>query len=96
MKIGAEVSLIAYQASHELTTSPHSFSPPLEEARTSISVFNTVNFMVGPRDFQVFLPWAHGFEAHLLNNFTEAGTLPVFRTESEDRMVKTANNFAAG
>ncbi|KAK8869485.1 hypothetical protein IAR55_000050 [Kwoniella newhampshirensis] len=32
----------------------------------------------------------------LLNNFTEAGTLPVFRTESQDRMVKTANNFAAG
>jgi hypothetical protein len=33
---------------------------------------------------------------HLLNNFTEAGTIPVFRTESEDRMVKTASNFAAG
>ncbi|WWC60742.1 uncharacterized protein I303_103318 [Kwoniella dejecticola CBS 10117] len=33
---------------------------------------------------------------YLLNNFTEAGTLPVFRTESQDRMVKTANNFAAG
>jgi hypothetical protein len=33
---------------------------------------------------------------HLLNNFTAAGTLPVFRTESQDRMVKTAENFAAG
>lgn len=33
---------------------------------------------------------------NLLNNFTEAGTLPVFRTESQDRMVKTAENFAAG
>ncbi|KAI1827597.1 phosphoglycerate mutase-like protein [Xylaria intraflava] len=33
---------------------------------------------------------------HLLNNFTEAGALPVFRTESQDRMVKTAENFAAG
>lgn len=32
----------------------------------------------------------------LLNNFTEAGTLPVFRTQSQDRMVKTAENFAAG
>lgn len=32
----------------------------------------------------------------LLNNFTEQGALPVFRTESQDRMVKTANNFAAG
>lgn len=33
---------------------------------------------------------------HLLNNFTAQGTIPVFRTESQDRMVKTANNFAAG
>ncbi|KAI1387370.1 phosphoglycerate mutase-like protein [Hypoxylon trugodes] len=33
---------------------------------------------------------------HLLNNFTEAGAIPVFRTESQDRMVKTAQNFAAG
>jgi hypothetical protein len=32
----------------------------------------------------------------LLNNFTATGTLPVFRTESQDRMVKTALNFAAG
>ena len=33
---------------------------------------------------------------NLLNNFTEQGALPVFRTQSQDRMVKTANNFAAG
>ncbi|OTB09629.1 hypothetical protein M426DRAFT_316177 [Hypoxylon sp. CI-4A] len=33
---------------------------------------------------------------HLLNNFTEAGAIPVFRTESQDRMVKTTHNFAAG
>ncbi|WRT67489.1 uncharacterized protein IL334_004461 [Kwoniella shivajii] len=33
---------------------------------------------------------------HLLNNFTETSTIPVFRTESQDRMVKTAENFAAG
>ncbi|KAI2472830.1 phosphoglycerate mutase-like protein [Annulohypoxylon bovei var. microspora] len=33
---------------------------------------------------------------HLLNNFTETGTIPVFRTESQDRMVKTTHNFAAG
>ncbi|KAK8052445.1 hypothetical protein PG993_003830 [Apiospora rasikravindrae] len=32
----------------------------------------------------------------LLNNFTAQGALPVFRTESQDRMVKTAVNFAAG
>lgn len=33
---------------------------------------------------------------HLLNNFTATNTIPVFRTESQDRMVKTAENFAAG
>jgi len=33
---------------------------------------------------------------NLLNNFTATGTIPVFRTESQDRMVKTAENFAAG
>jgi hypothetical protein len=33
---------------------------------------------------------------YLLNNFTSTDTLPVFRTESQDRMVKTAENFAAG
>jgi hypothetical protein len=33
---------------------------------------------------------------YLLNNFTAQGKLPVFRTESQDRMVKTAQNFAAG
>ncbi|KPI35328.1 3-phytase A [Cyphellophora attinorum] len=32
----------------------------------------------------------------LLNNFTAQDALPVFRTESQDRMVKTALNFAAG
>ncbi|GAA5906071.1 hypothetical protein JCM8208_006334 [Rhodotorula glutinis] len=32
----------------------------------------------------------------LLKNFTESGTLPVFRTQSEDRMVKTMVNFASG
>ncbi|KAF2113734.1 histidine phosphatase superfamily [Lophiotrema nucula] len=32
----------------------------------------------------------------LLNNFTEQGAIPVFRTESQDRMVKTTENFAAG
>jgi len=32
----------------------------------------------------------------LLNNFTAQDALPVFRTESQDRMVKTAENFAAG
>ena len=33
---------------------------------------------------------------NLLNNFTATNTIPVFRTESQDRMVKTAENFAAG
>lgn len=39
---------------------------------------------------------ARQYYGHLLNNFTAQGTLPVFRTQSQDRMVKTAQNFAAG
>lgn len=46
------------------------------------------NFMLGVAYRQLY--------GHLLNNFTQAGTLPVFRTQSQDRMVKTAENFAAG
>lgn len=45
-------------------------------------------FMLGIQTRQMY--------GHLLNNFTAAGTLPVFRTQSQDRMVKTAENFAAG
>ncbi|KAI3393247.1 hypothetical protein diail_4536 [Diaporthe ilicicola] len=46
------------------------------------------NFLLGLEYRQLY--------GSLLNNFTEQGTIPVFRTESQDRMVKTANNFAAG
>ncbi|KAH7396289.1 histidine phosphatase superfamily [Pyrenochaeta sp. MPI-SDFR-AT-0127] len=46
------------------------------------------NFLLGIEYRQLY--------GHLLNNFTATKTLPVFRTESEDRMVKTAQNFAAG
>ncbi|KIY00735.1 uncharacterized protein Z520_03400 [Fonsecaea multimorphosa CBS 102226] len=46
------------------------------------------NFLLGLSYRQLY--------GELLNNFTEQGALPVFRTESQDRMVKTAENFAAG
>ncbi|KAL5380963.1 hypothetical protein DPSP01_007495 [Paraphaeosphaeria sporulosa] len=46
------------------------------------------NFLLGVAYRQLY--------GKLLNNFTEAGTIPVFRTQSQDRMVKTAQNFAAG
>ncbi|KAF2730777.1 phosphoglycerate mutase-like protein [Polyplosphaeria fusca] len=46
------------------------------------------NFMLGVAYRQLY--------GELLNNFTETKTIPVFRTESQDRMVKTAENFAAG
>lgn len=46
------------------------------------------NFMLGVQHRELY--------GHLLNNFTAAGQIPVFRTESQDRMVKTAENFAAG
>lgn len=45
-------------------------------------------FMLGVAHRQLY--------GHLLNNFTASGKLPVFRTQSQDRMVKTAENFAAG
>ncbi|KAL7420096.1 hypothetical protein Q5752_005061 [Cryptotrichosporon argae] len=47
------------------------------------------------QNFELGVAYRNSY-GHLLNNFTEQGTLPVFRTESQDRMVKTANNFAAG
>ncbi|GAB1736415.1 hypothetical protein NU219Hw_g7565t1 [Hortaea werneckii] len=46
------------------------------------------NFQLGVEYRQLY--------GELLNNFTAQGSLPVFRTESQDRMVKTAENFAAG
>jgi hypothetical protein len=46
------------------------------------------NFMLGVSYRELY--------GHLLDNFTANGQIPVFRTESQDRMVKTANNFAAG
>lgn len=46
------------------------------------------NFILGVEYRQLY--------GHLLDNFTAAGSLPVFRTQSQDRMVKTAENFAAG
>jgi hypothetical protein len=46
------------------------------------------NFLLGVEHRQLY--------GHLLNNFTEAGAVPVFRTQSQDRMVKTAQNFAVG
>ncbi|KAJ3566101.1 hypothetical protein NP233_g7216 [Leucocoprinus birnbaumii] len=33
---------------------------------------------------------------YLLENFTETNTIPVFRTESQDRMLASARNFALG
>ncbi|KAI0010048.1 histidine phosphatase superfamily [Xylariaceae sp. FL0662B] len=46
------------------------------------------NFLLGIQYRQLY--------GELLNNFTASNTIPVFRTESQDRMVKTAENFAAG
>ncbi|KAI7265764.1 phosphoglycerate mutase-like protein [Hortaea werneckii] len=46
------------------------------------------NFQLGVEYRQLY--------GELLDNFTTQGALPVFRTESQDRMVKTAENFAAG
>ncbi|GAA5935956.1 histidine phosphatase family protein [Sporobolomyces koalae] len=47
------------------------------------------------QDFMLGVAARNAYGA-LLNNFTEAGTLPVWRTQSQDRMVKTMLNFAGG
>ncbi|KIY71949.1 phosphoglycerate mutase-like protein [Cylindrobasidium torrendii FP15055 ss-10] len=44
-------------------------------------------------DLGISMRLKYGF---LLSNFTEANRLPVFRTESQDRMLHSALNFAAG
>ncbi|EIW53780.1 phosphoglycerate mutase-like protein [Trametes versicolor FP-101664 SS1] len=44
-------------------------------------------------DLGVSMRMKYGF---LLHNFTESNTLPVFRTESQDRMLSSALNFALG
>ncbi|KAI0825291.1 phosphoglycerate mutase-like protein [Trametes gibbosa] len=44
-------------------------------------------------DLGVSMRMKYGF---LLQNFTETNTLPVFRTESQDRMLASALNFAIG
>ncbi|KLO12534.1 phosphoglycerate mutase-like protein [Schizopora paradoxa] len=44
-------------------------------------------------DLGVSMRIKYGF---LLENFTEANTIPVFRTESQDRMLYSALNFAMG
>ncbi|PCH38306.1 phosphoglycerate mutase-like protein [Wolfiporia cocos MD-104 SS10] len=44
-------------------------------------------------DLGVSMRMKYGF---LLKNFTETNTLPVFRTESQDRMLASALNFAIG
>ncbi|KAJ7915401.1 histidine phosphatase superfamily [Mycena leptocephala] len=44
-------------------------------------------------DLGISMRLKYGF---LLKNFTESNTLPVFRTESQDRMLASAQNFAVG
>ncbi|KDR81978.1 hypothetical protein GALMADRAFT_240377 [Galerina marginata CBS 339.88] len=44
-------------------------------------------------DLGISLRMKYGF---LLQNFTEKNTIPVFRTESQDRMLASAMNFAIG
>ncbi|KDQ54057.1 hypothetical protein JAAARDRAFT_38656 [Jaapia argillacea MUCL 33604] len=44
-------------------------------------------------DLGVSMRLKYGF---LLKNFTESNTIPVFRTESQDRMLSSALNFAIG
>jgi hypothetical protein len=73
-------------------------------ATGSLEFLNTWTYKLGAelltpfgrlQNFELGVAFRQQYGA-LLNNFTAAGALPVFRTESQDRMVKTAQNFAAG
>jgi hypothetical protein len=74
------------------------------KATGSLDFLNTWTYKLGAelltpfgrlQNFELGVAFRQQYGA-LLNNFTAAGAIPVFRTESQDRMVKTAQNFAAG
>ncbi|KAH7109457.1 histidine phosphatase superfamily [Dendryphion nanum] len=94
---GAPPSVFAQKLSNATKSHPVYFSG-------SLSFLNTWTYKLGAelltpfgrlQNFQLGVSHRNLY-GHLLNNFTAAGTIPVFRTESQDRMVKTAENFAAG
>lgn len=71
----------------------------------NLSFLNTWTYKLGAelltpfgrqQDFQLGVAARNAYGG-LLNNFTEAGTLPVWRTQSQDRMVKTmvSANFSS-
>lgn len=73
-------------------------------ATGALSFLNTWTYKLGAEyltpfgrqqnfDLGVQMRTSYGY---LLSNFTRQGKLPVFRTQSQDRMVKTALNFLAG
>ncbi|KZS96658.1 phosphoglycerate mutase-like protein [Sistotremastrum niveocremeum HHB9708] len=74
------------------------------EARGDLEFLNDWTYKLGEEvltpfgrqqlyDLGVSLRLKYGF---LLENFTKANELPVFRTESQDRMLASAQNFALG
>ncbi|KZT11458.1 phosphoglycerate mutase-like protein [Laetiporus sulphureus 93-53] len=89
---------------------PASFATKLHEsadkwnASDSLSFLNDWTYKLGEEiltpfgrqqlfDLGVSMRMKYGF---LLKNFTESNTVPVFRTESQDRMLASALNFAIG
>ncbi|KAG2001830.1 hypothetical protein CC2G_004959 [Coprinopsis cinerea AmutBmut pab1-1] len=79
-------------------------NPQSWDATGELSFLNDWTFKLGEEvltpfgrkqlyDLGYSLRMKYGF---LLNNFTATNTLPVFRTESQDRMLKSALNFAIG
>ncbi|KAI0665367.1 phosphoglycerate mutase-like protein [Trametes maxima] len=79
-------------------------SPESWQARGELEFMNDWTYQLGEEiltpfgrqqlfDLGVSMRLKYGF---LLHNFTATNTLPVFRTESQDRMLASAHNFALG
>ncbi|KAH7889210.1 histidine phosphatase superfamily [Phlebopus sp. FC_14] len=64
-----------------------------EEGRCSLLANFFFFATESPLDLGVSMRMRYGF---LLKNFTDANILPVFRTESQNRMLASAQNFALG
>ncbi|KAJ7682171.1 hypothetical protein DFH06DRAFT_1119467 [Mycena polygramma] len=79
---------------------PANFSSRLNAAASNWTAKGDLEFMnewtykLGEEvDLGISMRLKYGF---LLKNFTEMNTIPVFRTESQDRMLASAMNFAIG
>ncbi|KAH6917781.1 histidine phosphatase superfamily [Coprinopsis sp. MPI-PUGE-AT-0042] len=74
-------------------TGPAAFANKLNANPKAWKATGDLEFLNDWIDLGFSLRMKYGY---LLNDFTQAQRLPVFRTTSQDRMVKSAQNFAVG